>query len=229
MTQPEPFIMFGWYHQIATFISLLGIFGAWYFAKNAKTESQKQFGTRFLIGCVILLYVWVTGQELRTGKWGLPEGLPLHLCDISAWTMVYALAKKSEFAFELGYYWGMASGIMALLFPEVYFIDIYYAPFFFWHTLLIAIPVFMMYAHGFRPTHRGIYRTLGVTALIALPVGIFVWLIPHANYMFLRNAPLAANILPIPKPPFHIIGIALIGLAVFYALYLPFAKRKDLN
>jgi hypothetical integral membrane protein (TIGR02206 family) len=227
MTSQEPFVMFGWYHQIAAAWSVASIGAVWVYARFAKAEAAKKRGAWFLAACIVLLYIWITGQEIRTGVWGLKEGLPLHLCDISAWVLFYALLTKQEWAFEAGYYWGLASGIMALLLPEVYFIDIYYAPFFVWHALLIICPMYLMITEGKRPTHSGIYTTLGITALLALPIGLADWLIPHANYMFLSNPPLAAHVLPIPDAPFHIPVIALIGLAVFYLLYAPFAFEKN--
>ncbi|HRK73044.1 MAG TPA: TIGR02206 family membrane protein [Rhodothermales bacterium] len=217
-----PFIWYGPYHLTALglTLSLLLIIG--FVAKHYRTPVQQRRIALFLALAFIGFYGWITILEVRGGFWSLAEGLPFHLCDISAITLSYAAITRRFWAFEAGYYWGLGGGLAGLLMPELPYEDIYAAPFFFWHALLVATPCYLVLAYGLRPTFGGIFRTLGITALLALPIGLAVWLIPNANYMFLGHAPIAAEALGMPSWPYYIPYIGLLGLVLFSILYAPF-------
>ncbi len=204
---------------------------AWAYARQVKTETQRRLGAGVLAAGLILIYVYTAIQELRMGIWSLQEGLPLHLCDVSMFVIAYALVSRNALASELGYYWGVAGGINGLLTPELYFNhpDLYFIPFFAWHTLLVIGPLYLIGTTSFRPTHRGIYRALGWTAVLAVFVGFMDWLV-QANYMFLCRKPLFGNVAAMmPEWPWYIPLLGGVGLVYFYITYLPFAilQRQD--
>ncbi|MBL7979693.1 MAG: TIGR02206 family membrane protein [Bacteroidetes Order II. Incertae sedis bacterium] len=219
---PPPFVWYGPYHLIALGLTFLFLLIMGLVARYYRTPTQQQNMARFLTMAFIGFYGWITTLEVQGGFWSLAEGLPFHLCDISAITLSYAALTRKFWAFEAGYYWGLGGGLAGLLLPELPYEDIYAAPFFFWHALLVATPLYLVLAYDMRPTFRGIFRTLGITAVLAIPIGVAVWLIPNANYMFLGHAPIAAEALGMPIWPYYIPYIGLLGLILFAVLYAPF-------
>lgn len=213
-----PFILFSWVHFVAVFASGALIYGFLRRAQTFTTPTEKQRGAWLLVAALGCIYVLLTVTKLQDGTWSVQGNLPLHLCDISAWTLAYALLRRSFAAFEAGYYWGLTGGFLAFATPEVHFVDAFMVPFFLWHAILIAAPLYLMHTEGFRPRHRGIFNVWGLSFLLALPMfAINAFL--GSNYMFLAAKPLAANVLPLPDPPYHIAIFAIGLILVFYGLY----------
>ncbi|MFO0693886.1 MAG: TIGR02206 family membrane protein [Polyangiales bacterium] len=218
-----PFRPFGVLH--ATIV--LGTFAA-AFALYALGRSPRSEGMRHRIAVALALlngsmYLWTTALELSEGRWTPREGLPFHLCDLSAFVVAHALVTRNPRTFELGYYLGAIGGLAGLALPQVTRIDSYFVPFFTWHALLFVSPVYLVGAYGLRPRLRGIPETLLVTALLALPIGA----IDHAlgaNYMFLRAKPRGAEAFPGAWPYYLPLMLAFGGVGLFL-LWLPFARE----
>lgn len=217
-----PFVWYGPYHLTALALSFLFIGALAYLGRSYQTPQQQRLIAQCLVAAFIGFYGWITFLEVQGGFWSLAEGLPFHLCDISAITLSYAALTRKFWAFEAGYFWGLGGGLAGLFMPELAYEDIYAAPFFLWHTLLVATPLYLVIGYGLRPTFGGIFRTLGITALLALPIGFADWLIPNANYMFLGHAPIAADALRMPDWPYYIPYMGVLGLILFTLLYAPF-------
>lgn len=220
-----PFHLYGVYHIAALAFCAVLMYGLFYWMRRIETPTDVARIEKVFLWALILLNVETTIAEVWNGIWSLAEGLPFHLCDISAWTLIYAMFSRNERAFQAGYFWGMAGGLAGLALPEVYYIDVYYAPFFFWHFLLVAMPLYLVRIVGFRPTHRGLWETLGITAVISAPIGLAVWLIPNANYMFLKRPPQAFAGLAFMVWPWYLLFLFGLGAVIFYLLWLPFAPQ----
>lgn len=174
------------------------------------------------LGSIVLLaaiYIALTISKILTNQWSVEYNLPLHLCDLSAWTIVYALATRKPAAFEAGFYWGLVGGLMAILLPNLGQIDWYFIPFFIWHAFLIAGPLYMMRADNLWPTSRGLYRSLALVIAIGavmMPLNSLL----HSNYMFLNESISSFEAMGLPDWPGYLPFLLVMALALFWLALL---------
>jgi hypothetical integral membrane protein (TIGR02206 family) len=221
----KPFIPFSALHGN---ISLAGIamilLVAWYAKKHATPRSYPRDAHLFML-LMAGIYALLTITKILQHEWTIQGNLPLHLCDISAWTLVYALYTKNNRAFQAGYFWGMTGALLAFGSPNVQTIDWYLIPFFTWHALLAAAPIYFMLTQKTYPTHRGLWQTIAMTILLAFVVMGFNHLI-GSNYMFVNRKIDAMNPLGFPEYPTYLLYLIPIMIVLFYLFYLPFAFAK---
>tara|TARA_Y100001970_G_scaffold41789_1_gene51909 strand:- start:18858 stop:19331 length:474 start_codon:yes stop_codon:yes gene_type:complete len=138
----------------------------------------------------------------------------------------FFLITRKQILYEIAYFWGIGGGIMALLQPDTpkTFPDLQYLAFFFGHGgLFVAIAIATLTLNQ-RPTHRSLYKVLGLSLLI-LPVMYLINIIlgPTANYWYLGARPSAASVLDFfPDPPLHIPIVIILGIIMFFILYIPY-------
>jgi hypothetical integral membrane protein (TIGR02206 family) len=196
---------------------------AWY-AKNHANENTYKRDTFIFLLLMSGIYLLLTITKIIQKEWTLQGNLPLHLCDISAWTLVYALFTKKKWAFEAGYFWGMSGALLAFGVPNIETVDWYLIPFFVWHAFLAAAPIYFMLTQHTHPTHRGLWNTVGLTIIVGLVIkGINHWL--GSNYMFVNEKIPAMNLIGFPEYPIYIFLLIPIMIALFYVFWLPFARR----
>ena len=187
---------------------------------------------------------------LLRGRWSLTELLPLHLCDIGMAVTALALIfagralsagqaaslslRCSEYEhraprfrgrqlFELAYYWGLAGTIQALLTPaiEERFPDPACLRFFVTHGGVVIAVLVMVFGLGLRPRRGSVWRVWGVTAVLAMPVGLVNWLL-GANYMYLCGPPPRASLYDYLGPwPWSLAVMGAAALLLFWICYLP--------
>ena len=187
---------------------------------------------------------------LVRGRWSWTELLPLHLCDIgiavTALALIFAgralsagqaaslslsCGENEDRAprfrgrrlFELAYYWGLAGTIQALLTPaiEERFPDPACLRFFVMHGGVVISVLVMVFGLGLRPRRGSVLRVWGVTALLALPVGLVNWLL-GANYMYLCGPPPRASLYDHLGPwPWSLAVMGAVALLLFWICYLP--------
>lgn len=166
------------------------------YLRNGHSRTFRRRDVLIFTVVFLMIEVALVGSKIATGAWSVQYNLPLHLCDISAITILFALYTRSRRAFELGWYWGFVGGLMAILMPNIQFVDWYFVPFFVWHLFLIAGPVYQLFTDGFTLTYPSIYRALGTTILLGC--GMFVLNgFMGSNYMFVNEK----------IPPFEAIGL----------------------
>ncbi len=203
---------------------ILTLLTAWY-AKNRASEVTYKRDANIFMLLMAGIYALLTVTKIIQGEWTITGNLPLHLCDISAWTLVYALYTKQKWAFEAGYFWGMSGALLAFGVPNVTSIDWYLIPFFTWHALLAAAPIYYMLTQKTYPTHRGLWNTIGLTII----VGLLVKGINHclsSNYMFVNEKIPAMNLLGFPEYPAYIFLLIPIMIVLFYIFWLPFGSLR---
>jgi hypothetical integral membrane protein (TIGR02206 family) len=174
-------------------------------------------------------FPYMTYVELSRGVWTIEEGLPLHLCDLSAIAVGFialrassfeTLPKSLEVPSELCFYLGTGGGLAGLFVPQVTPRDTTFLPFLVWHAALVGTPA-MLIAHGLRPTLRGVGRAVLALAAIAPFVALANYLL-DANYMFLMRTPRGADGI-LFAPPLHVFALLAIGAVSMLALWAPFA------
>ena len=153
---------------------------------------------------------------------------PLHLCDMAAITGFFALVFRHRLAAELTYFWGLAGTFQALLTPSTCF-D-YPSPAFFTffqlHSGVVIAALYLPIGLGWRPARGAVLRAwrwgLGYMVLAgAVNLGI------GSNYGFLREKAEASLMDFIGPWPAYIGVMAVLALAFFAILALPFRLIGD--
>lgn len=210
-----PFVHYGSLHGAITLAGLLLIVGIYRYAGTPLAMARKKRDAWVFFGVMLGIYLFLTVSKIMAGAWTIQGNLPLHLCDISAWTLIYALFSRRRWAMEAGYYWGLTGGLLAFGVPNVTVIDAYLVPFFLWHALLTAIPLYQMQQENYCPSHGGIYRTMAITVAIALVVMVINPLL-GSNYMFLSEKIPAMDAIGLPDYPYYLPLTVPLGIAIWY-------------
>jgi hypothetical integral membrane protein (TIGR02206 family) len=215
----KPFQLFGTEHLSAIFGSILAIFFLIMYAKNEQNKANRNRDIWIFTIVFILIESALVGSKIATKAWSIEQNLPLHLCDFSAFTIIYALFSRSQRAFELGYFWGFVGGLMGILLANLQQIDWYFAPFFVWHLFLIVGPIYQIFIDGFRLTYRSIYETLGITIVLAAFMMVFNSFL-GSNYMFVSQKISSFDALGLPEFPYFLPYLAAIALIMFHLAWL---------
>ena len=163
------------------------------------------------------------------GSYALDFDLPLHLTD--AVTVVAALALWSPAAlrFELTYFWGLTASLQAILTPGLD-PDDRFPSFFFWHYFIthsgvVVAAIFLAFGLGLTAHPHAVPRVFTATAVwAAVAAGNAL---TGGNYMFLAERPETASLLDyMGSWPWYILGAALLALAMFALLDIPFRRRR---
>jgi hypothetical integral membrane protein (TIGR02206 family) len=155
------------------------------------------------------------------GDLSLATALPLELCDAAAVAAVFALWRRWQLFFELGYFWGLGGATQALLTPPPDLAGPNTWCYTVAHAATIAAVFYLGPGLGLRPRRGAWRRTSLVTIAYAVAVGLVDWAL-GANYMWLREKP-GGSVLELFGPwPWYILGGAAIGATIFFLLELPY-------
>jgi hypothetical integral membrane protein (TIGR02206 family) len=178
--------------------------------------------------------------------WAAPAALMLQMCGLSILLIPVMLFSETprvrQRLFDILYFWGIGGAIQALIAPDIGtsgFPSLRYVSFFVSHGLIIACTALMAAAGDVRLTFRSLVRALVVTNLLLLPVyGIdqALRLIPPydaGNYFVLGYPPPTGSVVDLfveifgPSPR-YVVGLELMGIAIFLLLYLPWPIARRL-
>jgi hypothetical integral membrane protein (TIGR02206 family) len=83
----------------------------------------------------------------------IANALPLNLCDWALIALVAALLTRNQFAYELGYFWGLGGTLQGMITPDVAydFPDPQFLFFFVEHGGIIAALLYLTLGTGLRP------------------------------------------------------------------------------
>ena len=190
--------------------------------RNKSSETKKMIG----VSLSVLLIAHTFEQVLNTFSFNLAwqEAFPLHLCDLSALSIAYYLISREKIYFNCAYFWGLGGATMALLTPDVEFAfpNPVFFPFFWAHTLILLGVFYAVIAFDERPFFKDVHKVIGISIILMVFIYFFN-LIMGANFWYLMNKPEADSLMNFfPNPPFHMIIVIPIAIAVFYLLYIPF-------
>ena len=153
----------------------------------------------------------------------LGTGLPLNLCDWAALALIIALITRNQFAYELGYFWGLGGTLQGLITPEVSydFPDPQFIFFFINHAGIVAALLYLSFM-GLRPVPASLPRVVAATLGYVAVAGLAdFWL--GTNYGFLAAKPSTASIMDVLAPwPWYIPELVLIGTLSLLIYYVPF-------
>jgi hypothetical integral membrane protein (TIGR02206 family) len=220
------FVLFGPPHLTAIVLTLVVPLALALLARHEhlgrRADRMARIGlTGFLVAGWICWYgVAIWRHELR-----LDSSLPMNLCDWAEIALIAALLTRSQFAYELGYFWGLGGTLQGVLTPPLYydFPDLQFIFFFIQHGGVVASLLYLTLGTRMRPTPHSLPRViaasffyLGAAALVDWSLGL--------NYGFLRAKPLGQNLLTLMSPwPWYIPELVAAGMGFVLLYYLPFA------
>lgn len=232
------FKMFGLQHSVP-----LGILAALFIAVFILFKKRERAHAVFAYICSSLI---ITG-DIASRIWLISNGtfrasydMALHMCDISGVIIPLFLFMKPgrfrERIYNLLFIWGLGGALMALLTPEMggyAFPSYYYFNFFIKHSMIIFGVLIATVFYGMRPKIKYLGWVMAVsTAIVAAVYGIdqLVRLMPPfepGNYMFLSYPPTGGSLIDVlvdifGSSPYYIIGLEIIGAAIYVLLWLPF-------
>jgi hypothetical integral membrane protein (TIGR02206 family) len=178
--------------------------------------------------------------------WAAPTALMLQMCGLSILLIPVMLfsdkPRVRQRLFDVLYFWGIGGAIQALIAPDIGasgFPTFRYVSFFISHGLIIACTALMAAAGSVRLTFRSFVWALVVTNLLLLPVYVIdqaLRLIPPydpGNYFVLGYPPPTGSVVDVfaevfgPSPR-YVVGLELMGIAIFLLLYLPWPIARRL-
>jgi hypothetical integral membrane protein (TIGR02206 family) len=175
-----------------------------------------------MVCCEVSAWVW----KAVIGHYTLSDMLPVHLCGISIFIELAAVfGKRTALLKEFTYSLSMPGAVSAILTPGWYypFISFQYLQSVTLHSLLILIPVLIVWGDGFRPN----YKRLGGCFLMLLffsGIAATANALFGGNYMFLRFVPKDTTLVVFEKwfgSPGYIMPVVLLIFIVWVFMYLP--------
>ncbi len=205
---------------------------------------------RFSVVAVVLACaVWVNELSYQlywffVGGWSVSNALMIQMCGLSILFLPVMLfsenGKTRQAMFDILWFWGIGGAVQALIAPDIGangFPAFRYFSFFVSHGLIIVMTVTMAIAGRVTITLRSFLRTLVFTNIVLIPMyGIdkLIGLIPPydmGNYFVLGYPPPTGSIVDVfadifgPSPR-YVVGLELMGLAVFLLLYVPWPVAR---
>ncbi|MHB1484442.1 MAG: TMEM164-related integral membrane acyltransferase [Saccharofermentanales bacterium] len=177
----------------------------------------------------VFRWIWV----IAIGHYSATDMLPLHLCALSAGTVIIGVFSRKPIFKEFGYACGLPGGIVTFIMPgEPYPIfHFYFILFIIAHFILILMPILWVWGDGFRPEPKRLGKCF-IILLIMASFDIFINNLIGSNFMFLRyappNTPLSAAAKWAGNPGYQFY-MALILFGVWLLLYTPWVVMKKMK
>ncbi len=154
----------------------------------------------------------------------LSYALPLQLCDVAAVVAAAALWFRTPILVELTYFWGIAGTANGLITPDIssHFPSYSFLQYFLQHGAIVGSALFLVLGLRISPRPWSSLRVFGLT-FVLMVVDAFANLLTDGNYLYLRYTPGVRSLLNLMGPwPWYVVGAAVLALALFLLLELPF-------
>ncbi len=220
------FVLFGPAHLTAMALTLMAPLAMALLARHEHLGRHADRLARIGLTC-FLAFGWICwyGQMLWRHELRLDNGLPMNLCDWAEVALIVALLTRYQFAYELGYFWGLGGTLQGVLTPPLYydFPDPQFIFFFIQHGGVVAALLYLTLGLRMRPTWRSLPRVIAATFCYLGAAALIDWAL-GVNYGFLRAKPLGQNLLTAMSPwPWYIPELVMAGMVFVLIYYMPFA------
>ena len=222
----NPFILFGTTHIVTIIaITLISIFLPLIY--KTKSEYQKSIMTK-VIAFVIFCHVIISPYKdlyLLENPYNWREVLPFHMCDLSEIFLIFFLLGGPSILYKCAFFWGLAGATMAIITPDIEFLDLDYAFFMVGHGMIIIGIMYATVALDNRPYAKDIVTVSLITALILLPITYLINYIlgEPANFWYLMQKPAGASLMDaFPEPPYHLLVTTPLAILMFCLIYIPY-------
>jgi hypothetical integral membrane protein (TIGR02206 family) len=169
-------------------------------------------------------WIWLGAHH----TWSSSYALPFQLCDVAAAVSAAALWTRQPLLVELTYFWGLAGTANGLVTPDIsdHFPSFGFMQYFIAHGTIVAAALLLVFGLRLVPRRGAVFQVFGLTlGLLALDAGVN--LLTDGNYLYLRHTPGAHSLLDVLGHwPWYIVGAAVLALALFLVLDLPFAINR---
>ncbi len=153
----------------------------------------------------------------------LQKYLPLHICGIVLFAVVFVLLHRNQILYEIGYFWGIVGTLNAIITPQldVGFPHYRFFQYFIVHGGIVVSVLFATWGLGMRPTLKGLLRSfLLVNLYMAVIAGVNLLL--KSNYMFICDPPDTESPFFFAPWPWYIPILDGVTLVLFFVVYSPF-------
>ena len=220
------FQTFGASHFIAMALTLALPILLALLARRAHSQAVAAIIAYLLAGTILLNEVahWV----YRLGEVGfnqfLQYHLPLHVCGISVLLTAATLLFRNQRIYEIVYFWGLVGSANAVITPSIEegFPGYRFFQYFIAHSGIVVGVLYATWGLRMRPTFGGLFRAFVYLNLFAAAIALLNFL-SGSNYMYLCEPP-TGTVSPFffAPWPWYILFLEFIGLAMFFAVLLPF-------
>jgi len=151
------------------------------------------------------------------------HGLPLHMCDFSAYSILAYLFTKIRIFFLFAFFWGVCGAGFALLTPDV----IYGFPYFEYiqshigHSFILIGVSYALQVDRQKVIRSDPFRILAITTMLLGAIYIInAFIGMGANYWYINFKPEGDSIMNWMRPePYHMIDIYILAIVLCYLLY----------
>lgn len=183
----------------------------------------------------ILLAVNEIGLHLWSAYWGIwnvQTMLPLHMCSMILWIIVFMVITHNHSLYDFAYFLGIGGALQAFLTPAdgaMYDIPHYrIMQTLIAHGLIISIPLFMTIVDGYRPTLVS-FKRIFIWTNIYMVIIFFLNYAIGSNYLFIAQKPPSPTLMDILSPwPWYIPQLEVVAFIIFFIMYLPFLIKDQL-
>ncbi len=197
---------------------------------------KDEHSARARAGVCLLTFCCFAAYPLSQAAWESVGGspkldaiLPLHLCDIAAFTCGFALITRRPLLCELSYFWGLAGTMQGLLTPNLAydFPHPVFLAFFMQHGVIVITALLLPLGLGWRPRKGAALRAFKWVLIYAISATM-VNLTLGTNFGFLQSKPDEASLLDVMPPwPGYVFCLIVLAGIFFYLLSLPFKRLRQ--
>ncbi|WP_261134861.1 TIGR02206 family membrane protein [Bacillus sp. Marseille-Q3570] len=225
----QDFQLFSTAHLVFICVMFFTILLIFMFRKELRRNKSTKQAIRWGFLAILILsegsyQLW----SLAHGIWNPRWHLPLQLCSISAFAIIYLLLKPSEERFQVVYFMALIPPFLAVLTPDLLYGNPHYRffQFFIHHITLLAAVFFYLIVEKYRPKRFAILKAALFINLLALPISYLNKKI-GANYMFLEGPPVTSTPLSwFGEGLWYIVNLEIVMIVTFTLTYLPFVLAK---
>jgi hypothetical integral membrane protein (TIGR02206 family) len=196
----------------------------WVACRRYPTPRFRTIVRRTLAVLLLAFEIGLLGDKIASGGATLETVLPMHLCDWVLCAVAAALWFRWQVCFELGYFWGLAGTIQALITPAIDLSNAWWrlGGFFFSHALIVVSVLHLLITEHCRPWPRSFLR-LAICSEIYVAAALLTNKLTGGNYGFLAHKPAQASLLDFFSDThwLYVVQIHLVAFLFFPLLYLP--------
>ena len=229
----SPFVLFGNIH-IITMLSILAASVFIPLTYKNKSVAQQSLMTK-IIAYIVIAHVVISPYKdliILENPYNWREVLPFHMCDLSEIFLAWFLLGGPKILYKCAFFWGIAGATMAIITPDISHHDLDYAFFMIGHGMIVIGIMYATIALNNRPYAKDILTVSFITACILLPITYLINLIlgEPANFWYLMAKPAGASLMDaFPEPPFHLLVLTPLALAMFFLIYTPYFIKDRLQ
>lgn len=229
----SPFVLFGNIH-IITMLSILAASVFIPLTYKNKSVAQQSLMTK-IIAYIVIAHVVISPYKdlfILENPYNWREVLPFHMCDLSEIFLAWFLLGGPKILYKCAFFWGIGGATMAIITPDISHHDLDYAFFMIGHGMIVIGIMYATIALNNRPYAKDILTVSVITACILLPITYLINLIlgEPANFWYLMAKPAGASLMDaFPEPPFHLLVLTPLALAMFFLIYTPYFIKDRLQ